>query len=180
VHGCELFIGHGSRLGRRAASGFFPRARTSVHRLGDGRKQRRAIPIRSTLGRNIRAIACGRNGLIAIDCDRHGGPDGVEAFKKLVAANGGPPRNMPVVSPPNNGLHVFFKQPNGEALGNARGSLPPGIDVRGDGDTPLTMLWPSTFCTRGSMGFFTAWGAAGDVVPKFGSLDDPAPTSSRA
>jgi hypothetical protein len=27
-----------------------------------------------------------------IDCDRHGGPDGVEAFKKLVAANGGLPR----------------------------------------------------------------------------------------
>jgi Bifunctional DNA primase/polymerase, N-terminal len=82
---------------------------------------------------------------------------------------------MPVVSTPNNGLHVFFKQPNGEALGNVRGSLPPGIDVRGDGDTPLIMLWPSTFCTRGSMGFFTAY-----VVPKFGSLDDPAPTSSRA
>jgi hypothetical protein len=120
-----------------------------------------------------------------IDCDRHGGPDGVEAFKKLVAANGGLPRNMPVVSTPNSCVHVFFKQPNGEALGNVRGSLPPGIDVRGDGDTTSTMLWPSTFCTRGSMGFFTAWGAASDVVPKFVvpkfvSLDDPAPTSSRA
>lgn len=79
------------------------------------------------------AIACGQNGMIVIDCDRHGGPDGVEAFKKLVAANSGLPRNMPVVSTPNNGLHVFFKQPNGEALGNVRGSLPPGIDVRGAG-----------------------------------------------
>ena len=34
---------------------------------------------------------------------------------------------------PNGGLHLYFKQPNGEALGNGRGSLPPGIDVRGAG-----------------------------------------------
>ena len=34
---------------------------------------------------------------------------------------------------PNGGLHVYFRQPNGEALGNGRGSLPPGIDVRGAG-----------------------------------------------
>ena len=27
---------------------------------------------------------------------------------------------------PNGGLHLYFKQPNGEALGNGRGSLPPG------------------------------------------------------
>ena len=34
---------------------------------------------------------------------------------------------------PNGGLHLYFRQPNGEALGNGRGSLPPGIDVRGAG-----------------------------------------------
>ena len=40
---------------------------------------------------------------------------------------------MPLVKTPNGGLHVYFRQPNGEALGNGRGSLPPGIDVRGAG-----------------------------------------------
>ena len=41
---------------------------------------------------------------------------------------------VPLVKTPNNGLHVFFKQPNGEALGNGRGSPPrPVCDVRGQG-----------------------------------------------
>ena len=31
------------------------------------------------------------------------------------------------------GVHLFFKQPNGEPLGNGRGELPDGIDVRGSG-----------------------------------------------
>ena len=61
---------------------------------------------------------------------------------------------MPVVSTPNNGLHVFFKQPNGEALGNVRGSLPPGIDVRGDGDTPLTIFMAQHVLYEGLYGLF--------------------------
>ena len=40
---------------------------------------------------------------------------------------------MPLVKTPNGGVHLYFKQPNGEALGNGRGTLPPGIDVRGAG-----------------------------------------------
>ena len=79
------------------------------------------------------AIACGQNSLVVIDCDRHGGPDGVAAFRQLVAAHGGLPRDMPVVSTPSGGVHLYFRQSNGEALGNGRGSLPPGIDVRGNG-----------------------------------------------
>lgn len=80
------------------------------------------------------AIPCGPNNLLVIDCDRHsGGPDGVAAFKSLVAANGGLPPLVPLVKTPNGGLHVYFKQSNGEAFGNGRGSLPPGIDVRGAG-----------------------------------------------
>ncbi len=71
---------------------------------------------------------------MVIDCDRHdGGADGVAAFKSLVAAHGALPRQVPLVKTPNGGLHVYFRQPNGEALGNGRGSLPPGIDVRGAG-----------------------------------------------
>ena len=80
------------------------------------------------------AIPCGQNGLLVIDCDRHnGGADGVAAFKFLVAKHDALPLNVPLVKTPNGGLHVYFKQPNGEALGNGRGSLPPGIDVRGAG-----------------------------------------------
>ena len=71
---------------------------------------------------------------MVIDCDRHdGGADGVAAFKSLVNANCGLPTQVPLVRTPNGGLHVYFRQPNGEALRNARGSLPPGIDVRGAG-----------------------------------------------
>jgi Bifunctional DNA primase/polymerase, N-terminal len=80
------------------------------------------------------AIPCGQNNLVVIDCDRHdGGADGVAAFKSLVTAHGGLPSQVPLVKTPNGGLHVYFGQPNGEALGNGRGSLPPGIDVRGAG-----------------------------------------------
>jgi hypothetical protein len=80
------------------------------------------------------AIPCGQNNLVVIDCDRHsGGADGVAAFKSLVVAHGGLPPQVPLVKTPNGGLHAYFKQPNGEALGNGRGSLPPGIDVRGAG-----------------------------------------------
>ena len=40
----------------------------------------------------VPAIPVGRADLVVIDCDRHpGGADGVDAFKKLVAANGGQP-----------------------------------------------------------------------------------------
>jgi Protein of unknown function (DUF3987)/Bifunctional DNA primase/polymerase, N-terminal len=80
------------------------------------------------------AIPCGPNNLLVIDCDRHsGGADGVAAFKSLVAAHGALPPQVPVVKTPNGGLHVYLRQPDGEALGNGRGSLPPGIDVRGAG-----------------------------------------------
>ena len=80
------------------------------------------------------AIPCGQNNFVVIDCDHHnGGADGVAAFKSLVTAHGALPRQVPLVKTPNGGLHVYFKQPNGEALGNGRGALPPGIDVRGAG-----------------------------------------------
>ena len=38
-----------------------------------------------------------------------------------------------MVKTPNNGLHLYFRQPPGEPLGNGRGSLPAGCDVRGVG-----------------------------------------------
>src|SRR5262245_49418252 len=80
------------------------------------------------------AIVVGRAGLVVIDCDRHlGGNDGIKAFNRLLSANGGKLADVPITKTANGGAHLFFKQPKGEPLGNGRGELPNGIDVRGDG-----------------------------------------------
>jgi len=80
------------------------------------------------------AIPCGANGLLVIDLDRHGnGSDGVSAFEALAARHGVLSPAVPMVRTPNNGLHLYFRQPPGEPLGNGRGSLPAGCDVRGVG-----------------------------------------------
>src|SRR5262245_47334760 len=79
------------------------------------------------------AVPCGANGLIVVDADRHGGPDGVANFKELVTQHGGLPAHVPVVKTPRQGFHCYFKQPNGTPLGNGTGELPPGVDVRGEG-----------------------------------------------
>src|SRR5262249_55596881 len=76
----------------------------------------------------------GRAGLVVIDCDRHpGGDDGIKAFNQLVSGKGIKLANVPMTKTVRGGAHLFFKQPNGEPLGNGRGELPDGIDVRGLG-----------------------------------------------
>src|SRR5262249_62030602 len=62
-----------------------------------------------------------------------GGSDGIEAFNRLLSANGGSLAAVPMTKTANGGAHLFFKQPEGEPLGNGRGELPDGIDVRGVG-----------------------------------------------
>jgi Bifunctional DNA primase/polymerase, N-terminal len=80
------------------------------------------------------AIVVGRASLVAIDCDRHpGGNDGIKAFNELVSANGAKLANVPMTKTARGGAHLFFRQPPGEPLGNGRGELPDGIDVRGIG-----------------------------------------------
>ena len=81
------------------------------------------------------AIVVGRAGLLVIDCDRHpGGKDGIKAFNQLVTANSAKLANVPMTKTARGGAHLFFKQPqNDEPLGNGRGELPDGIDVRGVG-----------------------------------------------
>jgi hypothetical protein len=80
------------------------------------------------------ALLVGRVGLVVIDCDRHhGGSDGIEAFNRLVSTNGGNLADVPMTKTARGGAHLFFKQPKGKALGNGRGELPVGIDVRGVG-----------------------------------------------
>jgi hypothetical protein len=80
------------------------------------------------------AIVVGRAGLVVIDCDRHpGGNDGIKAFNLLVSGKGVKLANVPMTKTARGGAHLFFKQPDGEPIGNGRGELPDGIDVRGLG-----------------------------------------------
>jgi hypothetical protein len=82
----------------------------------------------------VPAIVVGRAGLVVIDCDRHpGGNDGIKAFNRLVSANGVKLVNVPMTKTARGGAHLFFRQQPGEPLGNGRGELPDGIDVRGAG-----------------------------------------------
>jgi hypothetical protein len=72
------------------------------------------------------AIELSRAGLVVLDADRHGGPDGVEALVAL-----GELPSHPIVLTPS-GEHHVFRQPV-PMLGNRTGNLPSGIDVRGAG-----------------------------------------------
>lgn len=74
-----------------------------------------------------------KSGIVVIDADRHGDEDGVGSIAELMHANGFDPNPVPTVATPNQGTHFYFRQPPGSNLGNGRGSLPAGVDVRGSG-----------------------------------------------
>lgn len=74
-----------------------------------------------------------KSGLLVIDCDRHGPDDGVAAFGALMEQNSHDPDAAPLVATPNEGNHHYFRQPEGATMGNGRGTLPDGVDVRGAG-----------------------------------------------
>ena len=99
------------------------------------------------------AIDIGKSGLVVIDADRHGGPDGVDAFEALAASHGGLPRDTPRVLTAGCGEHYYFRNVD-PPLGNSAGSLPAGIDVRGSGGYALA---PGTKRTDG-----TGWHSAPD------------------
>jgi hypothetical protein len=77
-------------------------------------------------------IALGLAGLIVLDADRHGGPDGVKAIHELISENG-LAEGVIRVATPSMGEHYFFRNLENEPLGNAEGNLPSGINVRGRG-----------------------------------------------
>ncbi|MEZ5787743.1 MAG: bifunctional DNA primase/polymerase [Xanthobacteraceae bacterium] len=81
----------------------------------------------------LAAIDLRKAGLVVIDADRHGGPDGVDAWDRLVSEHGADLSAHPIVATPSNGVHVYFAQPEGDPIGNRRGSLPPAVDVKGAG-----------------------------------------------
>ena len=81
----------------------------------------------------LAAIDLRKAGLVVIDADRHGGPDGVAAWLDLVREHGLGGKPPIVVRTPRDGLHIYFTQPNGEPLRCRSGRLPPGIEVKGAG-----------------------------------------------
>lgn len=76
-----------------------------------------------------------KSGLIVIDADRHDeSADGVEAFGALMGAHGFDPDSAPLVATPSAGNHHYFRQRDGETLGNSEGALrKKGINIRGHG-----------------------------------------------
>ena len=80
----------------------------------------------------VPAIPLANINLVAIDVDRREGADGVESFAELLDGQIVPVG--PVTKTAGGGMHYIFRQPEaGEPLGNGRGDLPEGIDVRGHG-----------------------------------------------
>lgn len=74
-----------------------------------------------------------KSGTFVVDCDRHGGPDGVEAWEVLRVAYDYDAIRDYTVRTPSGGQHIYFRQDLNNRLGNRTGTLPQGIDVRGDG-----------------------------------------------
>jgi hypothetical protein len=85
----------------------------------------------------VPGIELGRAGLVVIDADRHpGAPNGVDALRAVVKGALAEGRTFPLgpaTLTAGNGWHLYFRQPDGERVGNRPGRLPDGIDVRGDG-----------------------------------------------
>lgn len=74
----------------------------------------------------VSGIELGRAGLVVVDCDRHGGPDGVTTF----AALGEMPLH-PIIRTAGNGEHHYFRQPDPPIAGKI--GFAPGIDLLGVG-----------------------------------------------
>jgi Virulence-associated protein E/Bifunctional DNA primase/polymerase, N-terminal len=85
-------------------------------------------------------IDLAKSGLLVLDGDRHANgngiveQDGVAALEHLFAEHEIDPASVPAVLTPSDGRHRYFRQPEGEPLGNSEGELRGrGINVRGAG-----------------------------------------------
>ncbi len=69
-------------------------------------------------------IDCGKSGLLALDADlykdAYAGPVDLDENTVTTLTGGG-------------GVHLWYAMPEGALWGNAKGDLPPGIDIRGHG-----------------------------------------------
>ncbi|MDQ6433768.1 bifunctional DNA primase/polymerase [Mesorhizobium sp. LHD-90] len=83
-------------------------------------------------------LVAGLSGLLVVDDDIYkkqpgGEYEGAETFERTAQANHDPLNAVPRVVTPKGGMHYYFRQPDGMALGNSTGSLPKGTDVKGGG-----------------------------------------------
>jgi len=83
-------------------------------------------------GLNV-GLDCGKSGLVVLDLDQHGGPDGVAAWESLKVERGIDDTGALVTETPSGGRHLIFSDPTGGAIRNSAGKLAPGIDVRANG-----------------------------------------------
>ncbi len=81
------------------------------------------------------AIACGPAGLIIVDLDTAKGTaaSGADTLVQLEHNHG---QSLPAtwtVATPSGGRHLYYRQPDGQRLGNTAGKAGPGIDTRAHG-----------------------------------------------
>jgi hypothetical protein len=114
------------------------------------------------------ALDLEKAGLLVLDGDRHGGPDGRAALRELL--NRQPdffPERTPAVLTPGDGVHVYFHQ-NGHQLGNSRGVCPRALMSAAVVACPFPMpCWPmGTGISRspGTPDLMTAF-QAGSIPP---------------
>ena len=82
-------------------------------------------------GANI-GVGCRASGIVGVDLDRHGGPDGLATFAEVCARHGQMWPSTLTVATPSGGLHLYFAVPAGLVVPSAVG-IWPGVDTRGPG-----------------------------------------------
>ena len=97
---------------------------------------------------SLPAIDLAKSGIVVIDGDRHGGPDGVAAAEQMFAQHKLTTAAIPTVITPQDGRHYWFRQPtDSEPLGNGDKSVRDrGINVRGHGGYVIA---PEARCLMG-------------------------------
>jgi hypothetical protein len=110
------------------------------------------------------AIDLRKCGLVVIDADRHGGPDGVAAWHELVDEYEADLSANATVRTPSDGLHIYFRQPKGEPLRCRSGKLPRGIDVKGQGGAVT-----APYCVRPDGTFYELSDKNPDLIEAFTS-----------
>jgi bifunctional DNA primase/polymerase-like protein/uncharacterized protein DUF5906 len=94
---------------------------------------------------SLPAIDLAKSGVVVIDGDRHGGPDGVAAVEEMLAEHKLNGAAIPTVVTPQDGRHYWFRQPTeGEPIGNSDKAVrSKGVNIRAAGGyviAPGTML----------------------------------------
>jgi hypothetical protein len=78
--------------------------------------------------RAVIGLPCRMNGIVAIDADRHGGNDGVNALSDVFNRHAFNAYSVPVVTTPRNGLHFFFQIQS--TFPATKGRLTDTVDIR--------------------------------------------------